>query len=267
LVKRGLAVLVGALLALAPMSAPAASASRASDGDLLISADGVSYSTQFDGSLFGGGAVLVPQSSLTAEFSVRNATTRQARLRVALIGTEVSNPDLANSFVVAAAAASMPPRPTTLDGSGGCTVVIDNVVLAPKESTPIVTVLTLGDLQGVVGQGERASMRFNLTLMDAAAAEPPSTCTLAEQSGTGGLVVPLVSGSDDADTDALPGADSSTNGGSPGSGIQRIEIISDNTLPLLMLAAFVGGGGLFWLRFRRRQRADARADAGSDSTR
>jgi hypothetical protein len=264
LVRPLLAVLAGTLLALAPISASTASASQSSDGDLLISADGVSYSSQFTGTLFGGGAVLVPQDSLTANFSVRNATNRQARLRVALIGTEVTNPDIANSFVVAAAVESAPPRATTLDGSGGCSVVIDNVVLAPKQSTQIVTMLTLEDLPGVVGQGERASMRFNLTLMDAAAPAPAETCTLDERSGTGGLSVSLLpgSGSGSGDVDgALPGSDTSSGGASPGTGIRRVGIVSDDMLPLLMLVAFFAGGGLFWLRFRRRQRTEEQAAA------
>jgi hypothetical protein len=207
--------------------------------------------------------VLVPQSSVTSEFSVRNATDRPARLRVTLVGATFSNPDLADSFAVAAAISTSAPRPIPLDGAGSCALVIDNVMLAPAESTEIVTVLTLGDLSGDDGQDERASMSFNLTLMDAAAAPiPAASCDVPTLSGSDSVVVPLVSAQDTSTT--VGGSDLTTTATGTGrSGIRHDGIVIDDALPIVMLASFLAGGGWFWFRARRRT-ADDEASRMSD---
>ena len=229
-----------------------------SSGNLLISTDGVDYSAHFDGTLFDSTAVLVPQSSVTSQFSVRNATARPARLRVTLVGAEFSNPDLASSFAVAAAISTATPQPIPLADAGSCALVMDNVMLAPAESTQIVTVLTLGDLSGVDGQGERASMSFNLTLMDAAAAPvPTATCDVPDTNQNDVLVVPLVSS---VNYPAGSGGGLATATGAGRNGLQPTGLVIDDALPMVMLASFLAGGGWFWFRFRRRRAHSDEAD-------
>ena len=256
------AVLASALVLVAPASTtPAAAAASQSvssgdpSGNLLISTDGVDYSAHFNGTLFDSTAVLVPQSSLTSEFSVLNATARPARLRITLVGAQFSNPDLANSFAVAAAVSTSTPQPIPLADAGSCALVMDNVMLAPAESTQIVTVLTLGDLSGVDGQDERVTMSFNLTLMDAAAAPvPAATCDVPNVSESDVLVVPLVSSV--KSTSDLGGTDVATAAGDGRNGSRPTGIVIDDALPIVMFASFLAGGGWFWFRARRRTARD-----------
>lgn len=161
------------LLALAPLGGTAAPA--AAGNGLLVSTNGVDFTSDSTLPLFTRMGKVVPGDRSTRRIWLKNDSRVDAVLRVDLIDPSTDDAALASAFSLSVARRGAPPAPVTIaDGvrNGACTVLRGGIALAPGESVRLD--LTAGVASALSGRrGMRGSVRFRLrgVLVETAAAE------------------------------------------------------------------------------------------------
>ena len=207
------ALALGMTLAVAPHSAAPA---NAADGELLISEDGVTWSTGLASNIFDTSGMLVPGDSLDGAFYVKNDNTFPAYLRVGLSTLHVTNWEIAQALsmtTIGTGASGASGSAAALSGAGVvCADLLQRADPVPPGGVVLVSVdlLFRQSTSGQSAQGAIAQIAFIVELSDVdlnAFAQP-----LCNNSATIGPAVPGVS--------PTPGGGTSTPapGGGGGSG-------------------------------------------------
>jgi hypothetical protein len=167
----GLAALVvlGTLLSASPAAA--------STPGVELSSDGVHYSATYSGSLFASAALMVPQSTQTGEFWVRNASSEPAYLRISLSGLTGGGTAFSHALTVSASTTGGAGTPVALDAAAPCYVLTQGQLLNPGASVKVTAQLSMADLTGLTGQHATTGFDVIVGLSDAAyGSVPPTTC-------------------------------------------------------------------------------------------
>ncbi|NMD45746.1 MAG: hypothetical protein GYA85_03140, partial [Propionibacterium sp.] len=149
------------LLALAPLGGTAA---PAAGNGLLVSTNGVDFTSDSTLPLFTRMGKVVPGDRSTRRIWLKNGSRVDAVLRVDLIDPSTDDAALASAFSLSVARRGAPPAPVTIaDGvrNGACTVLRGGIALAPGERVRLD--LTAGVASALSGRrGMRGSVRFRL---------------------------------------------------------------------------------------------------------
>ena len=208
----------------------ATTAHAAPTGEVLVSTDGVTFSSTLPAGVFGS-AVLIPGAARTATLFVKNDSTVPAELFVTVTSADSSSPDFAGALTLSAASGARPGPAIPLDRAASCSTLLVEV-LAPGAVTRLGLTLTMLDVDQQVAQGGSVAATVGLALHQSdTSVAPVSSCDLD------GLQLPVLS---------LPEAGDH--------GAVRAE---DGFLyPALMTAGLLGAGGLLFAAARRRRRQD-----------
>ena len=224
---RALAALALAALGLA-LGGGAQAAGAAPDDGVLVSSDGVTFSTTLPDGLFRT-AVFIPGAAQTATLYVMNNSAVPAELIVTVDGIKASSPDFAGALTLRAASSARPGAPVIpLDGAAPCATLLTDP-LAPGAVTRLTLTLTMLDVDRQVGQGDTLAATIGLALQQSdTAIAPVSACDLH------GVQLPVLS---------LPN--------------EGAAVAADGILyPALMAAGVILGAVFFVVARRRRRRQD-----------
>ena len=153
-------------------SASAASAA----GVVELSSDGSSWSSSLGSPLFSATPQLVPMSSATATFWVRNTAPDAGYLRLTVDNLSWSGTQYASALSIATSVPGTAGSPLDLGSASGCMVLLDGVLLAAGQSVKVTTTLALGDLQGQSGQSGLAAMNIAVGLEQDTGSAPAPGC-------------------------------------------------------------------------------------------
>ena len=225
LLTGGVGILGGAL-------SPVAVAAQAQP-EILVSSDGVHYSTSLDADLFDGLGVLIPGQAQSVTLWVKNPTASAAEMRLSATEVDMPWPDFATNVTMSAAdSMGHATSGQTLASLADCEVILGPQRLAAGESVALTLTFALADVPEAVAQNSGASLNLRVAMRDAAAgAFPDSACN------DGGVTIGSAPMSTPSGTLARSGFNAEA--------------------PLLLLGGLGAGGLLFFLLGRRRVR-DAR---------
>lgn len=198
-----------------------------SDGDVLVSWDGVVYFPTVPGGFLDQVQISVPGDTQTAGFWVRNAGPVPAYLRIAIANVVTTDPILATALSINASTAAHPGTEATLADAEPCRVLTEGDLLQPGGTVHVTATLALGDLGGLAGQGGTARFDLQVALSDSVIPLPPTTCSDL------GTAIPATGGDGH---------------------IRLAHTGSDLPLPVIMGSASSLGVGLFLLVAARRRR-------------
>ncbi|MCU1558724.1 MAG: cell wall anchor protein [Microbacteriaceae bacterium] len=153
-------------------------ASAATDS-VLLSRDGVHYSTSLDGGLFDGAAVLVPGQSMSVDLWVKNPTATPGSIRVSVHSLSSSSAGFANGVTLGAANSTSFATSSieTLADLHPCDVLTSVPTIGANEAVRVTLTLTMSDLIGRVAQADHAGLDLLVSIKDAAAGPfAPSAC-------------------------------------------------------------------------------------------
>jgi hypothetical protein len=180
--RRGLAAAitaVGAAMLVLFGAGPATAANHAVE----LSADGVHYSTTYSGTLFSSTALMVPQSSQSGHFWVRNASSEAAYLRVAIGSVTAGGTPFSAALSVAASTPGVSGSPVSVDAAVPCYVLTQGQLVQPGGSVRVDAALALADLNGTSGQQSGIHFDLQVSLSSAATGSIPATSCISS-SGT-----------------------------------------------------------------------------------
>lgn len=232
----GLAALALAAGVCASIGLAGAAASEAPPStDLLVSTDGVHFSAELAGGLFGGSGLLVPGDSVASSLWIKNPTGAPAALRVSARDVTFSSGDIADGVTMSAwDSGTDTTLSATLRSVAECQIIVPSQAIAAGATMEMIVKYTMADFAGAVGQNESASLGLKVAMRDAEAGPfPLSAC---EDEGV------LVS-SNPALPSSLPGSLPSSL---PTTGTEFV-------VPLLAAGGFLVGIGLFLVAGRRRR--------------
>ena len=255
--RSGAALVATLVLCLLPAGAPAiaspaVSAAAPAPIEVLVSADGVSFTPGLRGALISSGDALVPGGSVGADLWVRNPAPMPAALRVSARDLTPTSPEFAEAVAVTAGEDSgADGPPLTLAEMSSCQVLLEPRELQPGETTRLHLRFTMADLTGRSGQGESAAMTLVVAMRDAEAGTfPEAGCGTGSipggQSGsTGGTGAAGDSPATTGDTAPFPAPAASS--GRPALAYTG----STGALGVLLTAAILVGAGAALLAARR----------------
>lgn len=224
--------LAAGALAVAALVLGAAVPAQASEGSVLVSTDGVTFSSTLPAGVFDS-AVMIPGASQTATLYVKNDSAVPSELFVTATGITASSREFASALSLRATSAASPTGPAIpLGGASRCATLLAEP-LAPGAVTRLTLTLAMADVTAQVAQGATISANVGVALQQ-------SDTPVAPSSGCGqsGIQLPVLS---------LPAA----NGG----GLAYTG--SALVYPALMtVGALLGAGSLFVLLARRRGRRE-----------
>ncbi|MFT2817218.1 LPXTG cell wall anchor domain-containing protein [Leifsonia sp. A12D58] len=217
--------------------APAASAAEPTPV-ILVSSDGVHYSTALDTDLFEGLGTLIPGHSQSATLWVKNPTAAAAEVRLSAADVVTPSSDFAASVSISTVnSGDHVIRATPLSGLADCDVLVESQALAAGQAIEMTVTFAMADVTGQVAQNARASLNARVGMRDAAAGPfPVSACDDGAV-----LIVP-----DPDPTASSTSAASVTSGALAHTGF-------DATMPLMIVGGLIAGGLLFFLVGRRRK--------------
>ncbi|MBX3094474.1 MAG: hypothetical protein KF680_08065 [Cryobacterium sp.] len=166
----GISALVLGLMLAVPGATPAFAA-----GEIAVSSDGTTWGSDLSAPLFDSVA-LVPRSSASAEFSVRNTGDEPGLLRIVLQDVTSTNPVFADALSIALAVDGVAGPAAAVSTATPCRVLFEGA-LGEGESVPVVTTLALADLSGTQAQGATAQFRLGIELSGTGLGQvPPTDC-------------------------------------------------------------------------------------------
>ena len=201
-----------------------ASASSAA-GEIELSRSGSVWAPTLGSPLFTTPPALVPMSSESASFWVRNSSPDAAYLRITVENATWAGAEYAAQLTIGASVPGVTGTPRAISTSSACTVLLERVLLAAGQSVQVTTTLALGDLDGSVGQGGSAAMDIGIVLEQSAGSAPASGCagttapTPTPTPSTFVVVVP-------------PRADGTASAAAPVAPPSEVEVIIDALEPL-----------------------------------
>jgi hypothetical protein len=160
----------------------ASPASAATPG-VQLSDDGVHFSSTYTGSLFDDTALMVPSTSQTGHFWVKNASGDPAFLRVSISGVNGGGSPFSGALTVSASAPSSSGSAVPVDAALPCYVLTQGLLLAPGAVARVDATLALGNLNGTSGQSSSVDFDIIAGLSSAATGSMPATTCLTN-SGT-----------------------------------------------------------------------------------
>ncbi|MFC0682302.1 hypothetical protein ACFFGH_31110 [Lysobacter korlensis] len=207
-----------AVLTTVCLSGWAAPTAAADQGGAQVSLDGVTWSESPSGSLFPAGAALVPGSSQTGTFWVRNASDRSAHLRISVSDASSRSIALLESLTLRATTpATAATAAVPLAASTTCTPLLSGEPLPAETFTRVTITLAMSEHAGNSGQASTAQAALSVTLADPDAPEPAAECAPG-----GGI--PLT---------PPPGSPEEQDRGTDGHGDRSAVAIGDGATPAL----------------------------------
>lgn len=193
-----------------------------------FSADGITYSPVFTGTLFADITLVVPGDRQTSVFWVRNTSATAGYLRVLLSDVVTSGPAIADAITVQSSTPAFTGTAAPLSAAKPCWVLVEGDVVPAGSAVKVTSVLALGNLTGTVGQSETASLSLGVGMSDAALGGlPPTSC------GGATTIIPV-----------------------SGSPVRLASTGSETPYSLIALSAGALGVGLFLLVAARRRRQE-----------
>lgn len=241
---RTVASLVAVLLAAGVVVTVAVGGAAASEAaptepsvDLLVSTDGVNFSSALDGGLFDGSGRLVPGDSVASDLWIKNPTSAPAEVRASARNVTISTSDFADAMTMDAwDSGTNATRSRSLSALAQCEIVVPAQQIAAGATLKTLVRFTMADLGGVSGQGEEASLDLVVAMRDAEAGPfPASAC---DDDGV------LISSKPARPSSLVSPSSLATTG-------------SDFAVPLLATGGFLVGIGLFLVAGRRRKRHES----------
>ena len=166
------------------------SASGASAAGIVeVSSDGSAWSSSLGGGLFSTAPELVPMSTASATFWVRNSAPDPGYLRLTVDNLNWTGAQYSSALSMAASVPGTTGSPLALGSASGCMVLLDGVLLAAGQSVKVTTTLALGDLQGQSGQSGLAAMNIGVGLEQATGGPPAPGCNPGTSTSTPATVV------------------------------------------------------------------------------
>ncbi len=172
-------VLVGGLLAVAAAVLGIGSPAVAATDVVLLSRDGVHYSSSLAGGLLDGAAALVPGGSVSVDLWVKNPAVTPASVRVSVRGLDASSSAFANGVVlrVVSSMALVQAPAETLANVHRCDVLASAPAIAAGNAIRLTFTFTMDDLADRIAQTDRAALDLLVSIRDAAAGPfAPSAC-------------------------------------------------------------------------------------------
>jgi LPXTG-motif cell wall-anchored protein len=222
---------------------------------VLISADGVSFSLALQAPLFDGLGLLVPGESVGSSVWIRNPAASPAVMRANASDVVVPSVAYAEGVIVSVwDSGTRAIRSQTLGRLAQCRTLVPSQTITGGTIRVDFT-FTMGDLSGVAGQNEGASMNLVVDMQDAAAGRfPASSCdegsasvpTIPSAQPTGGTVDEVaIAGRVPAAPTAAPAT--AKIGAMPSTG-------SAFAAPLSLASGLLLGVGILFLAGRRRKK-------------
>lgn len=177
----------------AAAASPAAAAEGTPDAvEILLSMDGVNFSTDLDGGLFDGLGVLVPTGELAATLWIRNPTDTDADLRVSTRDVAVPPGDFSDNVTMSVwDSGTGLTRSDNLRNAAACGIVVPVQTVGPGATVQVAVVFALADVAHTVNQGDSAELDLLVSMRESAgSAYPASAC------GDSGSEVAVVGGSE-----------------------------------------------------------------------
>ncbi|MET4782607.1 hypothetical protein [Glaciihabitans sp. UYNi722] len=227
--RRRAAIAAVTLAVIVMLGAGIAPASAATDS-VLLSRDGIHYSTSLSGGLFDGAAALIPGHSVSTELWIKNPTAAPASVRVSVQGVNASSPAFATGVALSTASSLVAAKASAepLVDVRRCDVLTSVPRLAPGAVMQIALTFTMDDMVGTVAQTDSVGLDLLVALRDAQAG--PFAASACDDDG-----VVVASNSKQLGTIAYTG--------------------TELPVPLIIAAGPMLGVGIF-LVGRRRRRAD-----------
>jgi LPXTG-motif cell wall-anchored protein len=241
----GIAALVMSL-AISGVAAPAHASAGATPivpVDLLLSTDGVTFTTTLTAGLFDGVGLLVPRGSQQAALWVRNPTAAPAEVRVSAHDVLLPAGGYADDVTLSAwNSGTGDTLSRTLRTLDRCGVVVPSQPIAAGGTMKLVVTFTMADVPGTVDQGASARLGLRVAMRDAAAG--PFAESPCDDPGT---VVPV-----------LPTTPATS---APATSVVASTRILAHTgveppAPVLVVGGLLLGVGIFLLLARRRRREE-----------
>jgi len=165
----------------------AAPAAAAEPGEILVSADGVTFAKTLDHGLFDRFGLLIPGGSVDSTVWIKNGGDSAAELRVSARDVEHSSASFAIALTLSTEDSRIGREPgevrsRELGSFADCDVLLPTTTLAAGEVTMLTLNFELADLDGQTAQGDTARLDLLVSMRDAAAGPfPDSAC---EDTGT-----------------------------------------------------------------------------------
>ncbi|MEP6842476.1 MAG: hypothetical protein ABJA11_03075 [Pseudolysinimonas sp.] len=175
-VARFAAVLMAVVASCATLVLAMPSSARAATQVVQFSTDGMHWSDSYAGQLFTD-IQLVPLTSFTRTFYVRNGANQPALLQITLADVTTNNLDLANGLSISSSTPGIPGTPVPVTSAQPCHTLSSGLRLASGDSVRVDNTAALGNLGGTVGQGGAVSFVLRVSLSSTDAAAPlPNAC-------------------------------------------------------------------------------------------
>ena len=220
--------------------APAAEAHAAgAEASVLISTDGVHFSSPPSNPVFTGGRTLVPGTTQAANLYVRNTTSGDIVLTVYVTNIATSDPAFSQALTVQATTAVQGSTTVvSLASRDDCPLLLGDARISAGQTEHVSLALAMADVSGATAAGATANFNLRLSMRGAAAPAPAAGCA-------GGTTIPAF---------ADPSAASNAAGTARGLATTGIEA----RLPLAGGALLFGLGStaVLFAALRRGRRGD-----------
>ena len=174
----GIAVVAAALLlslsgaATQALAAPSTEVNR----DVLVSSDGVHFSTNLDAGVFGSFGLVIPGGSMRSTLWIQNPSDQPANVRVSLRESGGASADLAQYLTLRVEdIAAQTVMTVPLSAHAGCAVLAPTQPLAAGATLQLAVAVEMMNVTGLTGQNARTDLNFLVALRDAEAGSFPSS--------------------------------------------------------------------------------------------
>ncbi|MEC5152077.1 LPXTG cell wall anchor domain-containing protein [Cryobacterium sp. GrIS_2_6] len=209
--------------------------------DLLLSADGVHFSTTLSAGLFDGLHLLIPRGSTQSALWVRNPTAAPAEVRVSAHDVLLPAGGYADDVTLSAwNSGTGDTLSRTLRGLDRCGIVVSSQPIAAGGTMKLVVTFTMADVSGTVDQGASASLGLLIAMRDADGG--PFAASACDDPGT---IVPVLP--------ATPATSAPTRSAAAASAGILAHTGVEPPAPVLLVGGLLLGVGIFLLLARRRR--------------
>ena len=171
------AILIAILAGTAAATVSVAPAQAADQSPILLSRDGVVWSTTLPGGIFDEFQGAVPGDTVSKAVWVHNPLSEPVTLTVRAINVWGLSSDLGRSVMVDGAAGSASlPAAVTLASLTNCATLAPQSIVPPDGSARIALTLTMLDVGSKVAQGTTGGFNVLLTVTQGTRHEAPAAC-------------------------------------------------------------------------------------------
>lgn len=248
--RAAVAAILAALVAGTVVATVSAAPARAADqSPILLSRDGVVWSTTLPGGIFEEFRGAVPGDTVSKAVWVHNPLSESVTLTVRAINVWQSSGDLGRAVTVDGAAGSVSlPAALTLASLANCSTLAPQSIVPAGGRARIALTIAMLDVGSKVAQGATGGFDVLLTVTQGARREHPSACDPAAPVSSAGPVVVSPASPTGSIGDAIGGAIRGSIGGA------LAYTGANPAVPLLLGGGLLGIGLLLLLLVRRRKR-------------